>query len=340
MFKTCKFSLFDCKNTDDLCEDDDEQPNVACTSQLQKWHKKGRGDKITAEPIMEIAVSKTKLDEIKSGEGVKCLLNDARCNPKNDVEAEMKFKNALKDLNPGMGLSIMAGDDSFINSFVDVKVGSSQVGSFCSYLLAHTEANFAATVDISAVPRGDDVTTELTYPRFPLNSGSDFVFSHRQSESEEALISSLVVDEVMINNIEEATRGQSLSERWKEERKYRLTVSKFDLITKRQRNHDKFAADLIYPKQINSRCVQHGLKYEPIALQEYKKIMFARKTLVKVLKTGFVVCMEMPFLGGSPDGRVIDFGCQNHFGLAEAKCPETKYHVTPLAACQDPSFFL
>ena len=35
-----------------------------------------------------------------------------------------KFKNALKDLNPGMGLSVMAGDDSSINSFVDVKFGS------------------------------------------------------------------------------------------------------------------------------------------------------------------------------------------------------------------------
>ena len=80
MFKTCEFSLCDCKNTDDLREDDGEQPNVACTSQLQKWHKKGRGDKITAEQIMEIAVSKTKLDEIKSVEGVKCLLYDARCN--------------------------------------------------------------------------------------------------------------------------------------------------------------------------------------------------------------------------------------------------------------------
>ena len=58
----------------------------------------------------------------------------------------------------------------------------------------------------------------------------------------------------------------------------------------------------MHPKQINSRCVQHSLKYEPIALQEYEKIMFARKTPVKVLKTGFVVCMEMPFLGArSPD---------------------------------------
>ena len=84
-----------------------------------------------------------------------------------------------------------------------------KVGSFCSYQLAHTEANFTATVDISAVSRGDDATTELTYPRFPLHSGSDFVSLDRQSESEEALISSLVVDEVMINNIEEASRGQS-----------------------------------------------------------------------------------------------------------------------------------
>lgn len=38
MFKTCKFSLFDSRSTDDLCKDDDEQPNVALL--WQKWHKK------------------------------------------------------------------------------------------------------------------------------------------------------------------------------------------------------------------------------------------------------------------------------------------------------------
>ena len=52
MFKACKFSLFDSANTDDLCRnDDDEQPDVAYTSQLQKWHKKGRGDKISAQQV-------------------------------------------------------------------------------------------------------------------------------------------------------------------------------------------------------------------------------------------------------------------------------------------------
>ena len=44
-------------------------------------------------------------------------------------------------------------------------------------------------------------------------------------------------------------------------------------------------------------------------------------------------------MGCSPDGRVVDFGCSDHFGLAEAKCPETKFQVTLLDACQDPNFF-
>ena len=339
MFKACKFSLFDSKSTDDLCQDDDEQPDLACTSKLQKWHKKGRGDKIAAQPVMEVTISKTKLDETKSREGVKCLLYDARTNPQHDVEAEMKFKKALKQLNPQMGLALMARDDSSINSCVETKFGESQTGSFCSYQLTHTEANFVATVDISSIPREDvSADTEHTYPRFPLDSRSDFVLPNNLDVAEQALVSSLVVNEAMINNIEEATRDQSSSEQWKRERKFRFTASKFDLISKRQRNHEKFAADLINPKPFTSRYVEHGIKNEPIAIEQYEKIMFTRKTPVKVLKSGFVVCLDMPFLGASPDGRVIDFGCRNHFGLAEVKCPETKYQVTPLEACQDPNF--
>lgn len=57
-----------------------------------------------------------------------------------------------------------------------------------------------------------------------------------------------------------------------------------------------------------------------------------------MLQCGFVVCQEIPILGSSPDGPVVDFGCQEHFGVADMKCPETKYHVTPLDACQDPNF--
>ena len=124
----------------------------------------------------------------------------------------------------------------------------------------------------------------------------------------------------MINSIESATRDQFQSQRWKEERRFRLTSSKFDLIVKRKMNFEKFAIDLINPKEFTSRYVAHGIKNEPIALEAYEKLMFTRNTPVKVLKCGFVVC-------------------QDHFGVAEVKCPETKYHLTPLDACQDPNFF-
>ena len=218
MFKSCKFSLFDSKSTDDLCQDDDELPDLACTSQLQKWHKKGRGDKISAQPVIEVTVTETKLDEARCREGVKCLIYDARCNTEHDFQAEMNLKKALQKINPQMGLSIMAREDSSLSKCVETKFGKSQIGSFCSYQLTDTEANFVATIDISAVPRNDIGETELTYPRFPLNSSSDFVWPDNLTVSEKALISSLVVDEIKINNIEEATRDQSTSEQWKKER--------------------------------------------------------------------------------------------------------------------------
>lgn len=48
----------------------------------------------------------------------------------------------------------------------------------------------------------------------------------------------------------------------------------------------------------------------------------------------------MPILGASPDGKVIDSGCTEQYGLVEVKCPATKFNVTPLDACSDPGFFL
>ena len=156
-----------------------------------------------------------------------------------------------------------------------------------------------------------------------------FVIPDNLNDAKKALLRTLEVHENSINSIESATREQSNSDRWKNEQKYRFTASRFHLISKRQRNHDKFAAELINPKPFSSRHVGHGLKYEPIALREYEQIMLTRKTPVKVLKCGLVISQHMTILAGSPDARVVDFGCKSQFGLAKVKCPETKYHVTP-----------
>ena len=84
-----------------------------------------------------------------------------------------------------------------------------------------------------------------------------------------------------------------------------------------------------------------GLKSKALLVKRYAQcIDFNSSLTVKVLKCGFVVCQDMlPVLGSSPDGRVVDFGCQDHFGVAEVKCPETKFHVKPLEACHNSNFF-
>ena len=136
MFKECKFSLLDSKSAADLSQEDYEQPDLACTSQLQKWHKKGRGDKISAQPVMEVTISKTKLDDTKTREGVKCLLYDARSNPVHDVQAEMNLKKALQNINPQMGWSVMAKDGS-------TGLGSGRAYGVDAFLSSPEQAFFA-----------------------------------------------------------------------------------------------------------------------------------------------------------------------------------------------------
>ena len=64
--------------------------------------------------------------------------------------------------------------------------------------------------------------------------------------------------------------------------------SSFQLIARRQRSHKNFAQSLMHPKSFTSKYVAQGIKYEPLALQEYEKFMFNRKTPVTVLKSSLL----------------------------------------------------
>ena len=94
------------------------------------------------------------------------------------------------------------------------------------------------------------------------------------------------------------------------------------------------------PTPAPSKQLEHGKKFEPVALMEYEMFMFHRRTPVKVLPCGLVVSKGCLILGATPDARVVDFGCSDYFGIADVKCPYTKYHVTPLDACTDPKYFM
>jgi len=109
---------------------------------------KGCGDNISPQPVMEVTVSKTKLDKTKTRERVKSLLYEARVNPCHDLQAEENLKEKLQAINSQMGIPLLAQESS-LPTFVKTQFGQSQTGSFCSYQLSHTEANFTATINIS-----------------------------------------------------------------------------------------------------------------------------------------------------------------------------------------------
>ena len=56
MLKACKFSLYGSQNTKE--REGDHIPERACTSKLQTWHQKGRGETIYPQPVMDVVVSK------------------------------------------------------------------------------------------------------------------------------------------------------------------------------------------------------------------------------------------------------------------------------------------
>ena len=178
------------------------------------------------------------------------------------------------------------------------------------------------------------------YPSFPTTNTADFECPNNCSESKKKFIEHLYVTKDKLNYIEMKTRAQSQSAEWKCERKYRFTASNFGLITKRKRNHNSLINNLLNPKPFHSRYTAHGNKYESTALQQYQKYMHSFGKSIVLLKSGFVVCRDAPFLGASPGGKVIDAGCSEPYGLVEVKCPETKYRVSPLDACSDPKFYL
>ena len=152
----------------DLRDQNDENPDMACTSRLQRWHKRGKGETIVAQPAMDIIAKNTKFEETEQeSDGVKCLLHEARNNVQADIQEEKSFKEAIKAINPRMGLAQILNMNA---ELTETKSGKSPVGSFSSYQLTHTESNFDVDINIDAIPRNDSSAAELpVYPPFPLS---------------------------------------------------------------------------------------------------------------------------------------------------------------------------
>ena len=115
--------------------------------------------------------------------------------------------------------------------------------------------------------------------------------------------------------LEQKTRKQSMDKLWLQERRKRLHSSNFGRIVKAttRTNPAKLARQLILPsKELRTRAILHGRKYESAALKKYSEMKN-----VAVIRSGIIVDNARPYIACSADG-IIDEEV-----LVEVKCPFT-----------------
>lgn len=106
-----------------------------------------------------------------------------------------------------------------------------------------------------------------------------------------------------VKKIEFETRDQSNSEMWYNERKIRLTASRFGQICKMRSNTSckNLVHNILYASDtLQTKSVQYGREMETKARQKFEQL-----SKEKVYENGLIIDPEFPFLAASPGNRTL-----------------------------------
>ncbi|XP_025415583.1 uncharacterized protein LOC112687212 [Sipha flava] len=115
-----------------------------------------------------------------------------------------------------------------------------------------------------------------------------------------------------VEQIEIDTREQSECDKWFQERRIRLTASRFGHICKMRKTTSckNSVYDILYGSDIHSKAIQYGKDMEVVARKKAER--FLSKT---IYACGLFVDKEIGYLAASPDGMIEDTT------IVEIKCP-------------------
>ena len=316
---------------------------VSKTSTIQQWDKP-RWQGVNAESIMSTTVQKARME--KGGKPVTCTLYEARVPAAipNNSQTIKDVKEALSAENELYGFAYMATPDDEDTKYVQTTLGhKAPVGSVLSYQLALTEGHFGVNYrsdSVNSMKCSDGCETNLLtdFPSFPLTGQPNTINNDFNNATDTMSFMSqhkLVIDLAEAHAIEIETRGQSQSDKWFNQRRYRLTASKFHRICQRKKaSCDVLVKEIIFQKKYDNHHkipiqMRLGLKYEAIAIDKYLEYMKNVGHEVAVHPSDLVVPHETPYLACSPDGKVTDPQSHPHFGLVEVKYSHTYQGIEP-----------
>ena len=147
-------------------------------------------------------------------------------------------------------------------------------------------------------------------------------------------LESLQLNENDATALEKDTVSQRSSNRWWKERRPRITASQFGGILDRKSITKPFLERLVNDCNLNStknlpEPLKHGIEHESAALQQYTNYMKHNGHPIRTFTLGFIVNPSYPFLGCSPDGKVIDETEDSPYGILESNAP-TNTEMLPL----------
>lgn len=174
----------------------------------------------------------------------------------------------------------------------------------------------------------DDKTTSMRNEHYGAHSAKPDMSPEDLEHAQTYLLSMLQVTEAERNELERATVGQSSCPRWEEERKQRLTASRFKDVASRRKNPGVLTKRLLYSVVPKSEAMEWGLSHESVALAAYEE-----STGNKVEKCGLFVDLTRGYLAASPDGLV------GEDRVLEVKCPFSVKHLTPEQAATSKKSF-
>ena len=289
--------------------------------------------------------SSTERQDSRKREPVHCTLYEARAKKGKSAPSDEeinKVKRQMQARNPSIPFAYLSSQSTcsekttLFGNVPSTSILGYQLQDYVSRQFSFSDYNIPVAIDgnIDAEPQRLPLKTAEVPPYdIPeLNSNeTEFISSKINCTLEEA------------KDIEATTVTQRLSSSWKENRMKRLTASHFgEVIVRKSRPSEAFVRNTMAPKNISSLAApSHGIEHEDRAKVIYlKKMKKQLKHNIQVYESGLIVNPTFPYLGASPDGKVVDKSVDVPYGLLEIKCPFKYRNKCPTSAADETDFCL
>ena len=309
---------------------------VSCTDLPQQWSVP-RGPAINPAPVMSLTVKKPRLNG--SDTGLACTLYNTTGSKITQNDCARGVDCIKTGLAMFKHLPIFQLATQSKPGYRDTAFGLVPVGSALTYQL-DASLDSGLTIYTNIVPMMSNTTPIKGYNlQLPVSPGSrGFALSGLTEHQHEFLTQNLLLSLEEARSLEERTRLQTLSTEWHDARRRRVTASKFGLVINRKSAvSEAFINAFTNPATFQSHATNHGQKFECVAVSEYTQYMKRVGHACFVSNCGLVVNPSWPWLGASPDRKVVT---RDSRGLVEVKCPYSKRDQDLLEACTDTGFFL